>query len=207
MVCFGHFGQALNPPNNPNNFFNIIHSYGSCGVYIFFVISGFVIPLSFYNGNYDITNYFKFLYKRLLRLHPPFLLAVALTIIIMLVSYKMRHLIFPETISSIIATCFYMHILPDNPVFWTLAIEAQYYIFIGMFYLLIIRFPKITAAVIVLVLMVFAKVPFVYNFITLFSYLDFFLIGTIGFLAYKKIGNAIINYLIIAGLIVFAVIN
>ncbi|MHB8208815.1 acyltransferase family protein [Mucilaginibacter sp.] len=43
---------------------------------IFFVISGFVIPYSLFKANYELKHYFKFLYKRVLRLHPPYLAAL-----------------------------------------------------------------------------------------------------------------------------------
>lgn len=207
MVCLCHFGEALKSNNQPNILFEFLHLYGKFGVHIFFVISGFVIPLSFYYGNYSISNYFRFLYKRLLRLQPPYLLAVALTLIIMLVSYKLRHVLFPETVSSIIATCFYFHVPADNPVFWTLAVEAQYYIFIGLFYALAIKFPKISIGLLIPILAILAMVPFVHNIVSLFSYLIFFLIGTVGFFIYNKIGNLLINYLIVIALFVFSFFN
>ncbi|WP_461147988.1 acyltransferase family protein [Spirosoma pulveris] len=52
--------------------FNILHEYGKYGVQIFFVVSGFVIPLSLKKSNYDERGYPRFLWKRVLRLHPPY---------------------------------------------------------------------------------------------------------------------------------------
>jgi peptidoglycan/LPS O-acetylase OafA/YrhL len=108
----------------------------------FFVISGFVIPLSLLKGRYHINDYTRFLYKRVLRLHPPYLAALALTLIIMFLSYKARKVNFPENGVSIFKSIWYLHIPSDNPVFWTLAVEAQYYLFIGLFYILLTRYTK-----------------------------------------------------------------
>ena len=45
--------------------------YGWVGVDVFFVISGFVIPLSLYGRGYTIQQFPQFMMRRLVRLEPP----------------------------------------------------------------------------------------------------------------------------------------
>ncbi len=205
LVCFCHISGALIGADAPKGILNFLLLYGKYGVHIFFVISGFVIPLSLLKGNYGIPNYFTFLYKRLLRLHPPYLLALGLTLVIMYSSYHVRHVVFPETVQSIIRECFYLNIPADNPVFWSLAVEAQYYIFIGLFFWVLHKYPKLTALALVPLLVILCRLPVGLTLISLFQYfLIFFLMGIVVFLIYAKIGKPLINYLVLMALIIFS---
>src|ERR1035441_2897196 len=47
--------------------------YGWLGVEIFFVISGFIIPYSLYKAGYRVSDFTRFLLKRIARLDPPYL--------------------------------------------------------------------------------------------------------------------------------------
>jgi peptidoglycan/LPS O-acetylase OafA/YrhL len=201
MVCLCHFGNPLANDNIFSGLFTAFHEYGKYGVQVFFVISGFVIPFSLYKGKYVLSDYFKFLYKRLLRLHPPYLVALLLTLVIMFVSYRARHLAFPENASSIIKSLFYLHIPADNPVFWTLAVEAQYYLFIGLFYIALIRYPRISVGILIPILVALGQTSFS-EYVTLFSYLIFFLIGIVGFLIYSELGMRLLNWIVLGALIV-----
>jgi peptidoglycan/LPS O-acetylase OafA/YrhL len=117
--------------------------YGEYGVHVFFVISGFVIPFSLYKAQYALKDYFLFLYKRFLRLHPPYIAGLIFTLILAAASYRSRHIPNPETFSSVFKSLFYIHAPADNPVFWTLRIEAEYYIFIGLFFVLLTKFLRL----------------------------------------------------------------
>lgn len=75
-VCFCHFGGALSSGNWLAEIFGYLHTYGKYGVHVFFVISGFVIPLSLNKSQYTINQYGHFLLKRFVRLHPPYLVAL-----------------------------------------------------------------------------------------------------------------------------------
>jgi peptidoglycan/LPS O-acetylase OafA/YrhL len=202
MVGIWHFGGALNTNHASHAIFSMGIDYGQFAVRMFFVISGFVIPLSLGQGRYTISNYFRFLYKRGVRLHIPFLVAVVLTLLIMLVSYKIRHLAFPETASSIIKMCFYMHVPVDNQVFWTLAIEAQYYAFIGLFFILLNKFPSLSAALFIPLLVLLGYTTNISQYISLFTFITFFFIGNIGYLIFYKKGNLVVNYIVLTGLLI-----
>ena len=55
---------------------------GFIGVDVFFVISGFVIPLSLQGRDYRIADFPRFMIRRLVRLEPPYLVSIALTILL-----------------------------------------------------------------------------------------------------------------------------
>ncbi|AKD57248.1 acyltransferase family protein [Spirosoma radiotolerans] len=199
-VCFCHFGYPLYAENAYNDLFVFFYDYGKYGVQIFFVVSGFVIPLSLYMGRYSIEYYFRFLLKRLLRLHPPYLAALALTLLISFFSYKIRGINYPETVESIIASLFYFHFPDDNPVFWTLAVEAEYYLFIGLLYTIIVKLPRTYILVFTPILILIGQSQLI-DYILFFSYIVYFLIGIIGFMIYTNQGSKILNTIALISLL------
>jgi peptidoglycan/LPS O-acetylase OafA/YrhL len=121
-------------------------SYGWLGVEIFFVISGFVIPYSIWkvHPNYSIKLFPQFLARRILRLEPPYLVSLALVILLHYISSS-----FPwfrgETPSydflQIASHVFYLVPLTGydwvQPVYWSLAYEFVFYVSIGLTYWLV----------------------------------------------------------------------
>ncbi len=123
----------------------VLFSYGYSGVFLFFVISGFCIHLKWARARAAGTDYkinFRAFWKRRLRrLYPPYLFALALYLIIaastsgidlthffvydIVMHLLMLHNLDPHTCYSI------------NGVFWTLAIEEQLYL--AYFLLLFVR--------------------------------------------------------------------
>jgi peptidoglycan/LPS O-acetylase OafA/YrhL len=199
-VCFCHFGYPLYAENSYNDLFVFFYDYGKYGVQIFFVVSGFVIPLSLYIARYSIEYYFRFLLKRLLRLHPPYLAALALTLLISFFSYKIRGIHYPETVESIIASLFYFHFPDDNPVFWTLAVEAEYYLFIGLLYNVIIKIPKVHVLLFTPVLILIGQSQLA-EYVIFFSYIVYFLIGIIGFMIHTNQGSKVLNTITLIALL------
>ncbi len=130
-VCLFHFVKGFFPDTH---LFREFTSYGWLGVESFFVISGFVIPLSMIRSRYRITCVGRFLAKRYLRLGPPYLASVVVVVALGYVSaatpgFKGE----PFTLDwrQIGLHVLYLNDLFNvawlNPVFWTLAIELQYY--------------------------------------------------------------------------------
>ena len=202
MVCLCHFGFPLENDKSFFGLFRIFEKYGPYGVHIFFVISGFIIPFSLFKGNYQLKNYPQFLYKRVLRLHPPYLAALVLTLTIMYFSYKARHVPFPETITSIFEGVFYLHTPPDNPVFWTLLVEAQYYIFIGLFYILLMHSARLAYFIAIPILLLLCHTV-AKPYLLISSYLSFFLLGNITYMIYTNNGEKIVNLIALAGMLIF----
>ena len=109
--------------------FSKIVTMGQQGVPIFFVISGFVIPYSLYNSKYELKDFFKYILKRSLRIDPPYLISILLCFILWQIGNKFN-------ISEFILHFFYLIPFSKyewyNGVYWTLGIEFQYYILIGL---------------------------------------------------------------------------
>lgn len=145
-VCLYHFictTTGLIFPESVSSFF----SEGQNGVLIFFVISGFIIPWSMYQKNYRLSSLFKFLAKRLIRLEPPYLVSILLILGIIFIKSKFH--VGVESTDPLSAKRIALHFgylinfFPDykwlNNVYWTLAIEFQYYIVMSCMFLLFIH--------------------------------------------------------------------
>jgi len=202
-VCFCHFGKPLSAGSVMPDFFGLLGKYGEYGVQIFFVISGFVIPYSLSRGNYQLRDYPVFLWKRILRLHPPYLISLLLTLILSYLSYRSRHMVFPETAVSIVKSFFYIHAPVGNPVYWTLKVEAQYYLFIGLFFVLLSRYQKASIWLGMPILLCCGR-WFVGDYIIFFNFLVFFFIGIMGYIIYVKKEQSFLDHMAIVGLIAFS---
>jgi peptidoglycan/LPS O-acetylase OafA/YrhL len=120
-------------------------SYGWLGVECFFVISGFVIPLSMYRGNFKFFNDWRIFFgKRLLRLEPPYFVSIVLTVALWYASTLMPgfagqapNISWMQLMGHLGSLNAFLGYDWINPVFWTLAIEFQYYILIAFCYVLI----------------------------------------------------------------------
>ena len=109
-------------------------SRGFIGVYLFFVISGFVLALPF-GAHYlqeakkiPLKSYF---WRRVTRLEPPYILLMTFFFFVLVF---LRNAPFSELFPHYLASIFYLHNLifgsytPINPVAWSLEIEVQFYI-------------------------------------------------------------------------------
>jgi peptidoglycan/LPS O-acetylase OafA/YrhL len=143
FVAWGHFvsGQG--------KYLALSGKYGYLGVHIFFVISGFVIPWSLYRSRYALRDYSRFLLKRNVRLYPPYLASIAVTILATnLVMAPVFHL--PQltvTARDLLAHLGYLndiiHVHWVNVAYWTLAIEFQWYLLVGLMFPLLATRSKL----------------------------------------------------------------
>lgn len=175
-----------------------VFSWGHLGVQIFFVISGFIIPYALFKSKYEVSSYFKFLSKRIIRVNPPAYVAIFL----MLSFYWLPYLFFGKQVDVYDPDRYQLHNIIYNVTFtipftnsewllgqfWTLAVEFQYYIFIGLIFPFLIINKKvafITIALFISVSLVFpvANKHFLFNHSTLFS------MGILAFLLKKDIVN------------------
>jgi peptidoglycan/LPS O-acetylase OafA/YrhL len=135
-------------------------SYGWLGVEVFFVISGFVIPYSLHRAGYDLSGYTKFVWKRIVRLDPPYLVTLVLLLALAyaFAIYTGRPVEVegaPITLTRLLLHLGYLNMFFGyewlNPSFWTLAIEFQYYLMMGLLFPLlnsrnrIVRWASIAA--------------------------------------------------------------
>jgi peptidoglycan/LPS O-acetylase OafA/YrhL len=138
-VCWYHFTYGQSPALKWTG------QYGWLGVHVFFVISGFIIPFSLYQHRYEMRDYFRFVGKRLARLHPPYLASIAVAVTLSGVTYAL----FPYAHISLIQVSFgqlfwhffYLNDLIGQPwlnvAYWTLSIELQWYLLLGLTFLLL----------------------------------------------------------------------
>lgn len=118
-----------------------IFHYGQKGVQLFFIISGIVIPLSMINSNYKLKNFGKFITKRFVRIEPPYLVAVAIGIFYLYIRNLIPGTVDVDISPGIVEILLHIgYLVPFfesadwiNPVFWTLAVEFQYYLALALF--------------------------------------------------------------------------
>ena len=137
MVCIFHF--IVPAPYVHNNNLKAVFNYGNTGVYIFFVISGVVIPLSMIRGGYGYRSWGNFMVKRMVRLEPPYLA----TIVLALIYFQVRKLA-PTSVDADLTPSIkglFLHLGYLVPFFngewilrhfWTLGVEFQYYIVLSL---------------------------------------------------------------------------
>lgn len=134
FVAWGHFAGGH------GRYLALSGKYGYLGVDIFFVISGFVIPWSLHRGHYVLCDYPRFLLKRNLRLYPPYLASIAVTILaVNFVLAPMQHRPgISVTGRDLLLHFTYLNDIAGVPwinvVYWTLAIEFQWYLLIGLIF-------------------------------------------------------------------------
>jgi len=117
-------------------------SYGYLGVDIFFVISGFIIPYSLLGKNYQVTDIFAYLKKRVVRITPPAYVSLFLIIgqwyfIDKFINHNAQYtgtLSLGQVVHNVLFTVPFTHYGWISTLFWTLAIEFQFYLFIGLLF-------------------------------------------------------------------------
>jgi peptidoglycan/LPS O-acetylase OafA/YrhL len=116
------------------------------GVEIFFVISGFVIPYSIWKlyPNYSIRLFPKFLARRIVRLEPPYVISLALVIILHYIVSdfsSFRGAAPSYELLRLASHIFYLVPLTNyewiQPTYWSLAYEFAFYVSIGLTYRLV----------------------------------------------------------------------
>jgi peptidoglycan/LPS O-acetylase OafA/YrhL len=192
-VCEMHLFCALDLFSKNDTFFQKyifpISIVGRVGVPVFFVISGFIIPYSMWHNNYKITDWFNFVLRRLIRLDPPYFVSIALVLITL---FGVAHLAgisdFGVDWQAVLLHFGYVNIFFNKPwlpgVYWSLAVEFQYYLLIGLLLPLIAHSnPKIRiAALIIITSLGF----YISRYITdnqsfIFLYTSFFIVGILTF--------------------------
>ena len=185
MVCLFHFTGTLNNPF----WHNEVGFYGKFGVHIFFVISGFIIPYSMYKSNYKLKNFWRFVLKRIIRIEPAYIFSIVLIIIISyaakLSPYNLNSNLDFFTVNSFLHLFYLIDFFNGywlNPVFWTLAIEFQFYILIALLF----SFLHNTSKPIKLFILFFGcALPFLLKVdFLVFNYLLLFIPGYLFYLFY-----------------------
>jgi len=173
-VALYHFCNILDP-----GVLKSMSDYGRFGVQVFFVISGFIIPFSLFRSGYRWKDYSIFIVKRLTRLDPPYIVTLMVIIGLGVLSWYIpfqRGEIFTVSVPQVLLHIGYINVFFGYPwlsdVLWTLAIEFQYYLLIGLaFPLLFSKNHVVRLASIILLgstVYVFPSGSFVFHYMFLF---------------------------------------
>lgn len=183
LVCFIHIQMTCD--FHSNAVVDFIISNGPQGVAIFFVISGFILPYSLYKKHYVLKDFFRFLFRRSIRIDPPYWCIIALSFIFGVVPISLL------TFNSALLHLFYLipFVKETNwylGVFWTLSIEFQFYLLLGIFFPFLMRI-KVNIAILILlavnIICVLSKIT--YRGIII-DQMTCFIMGFIAFMAYIK---------------------
>jgi peptidoglycan/LPS O-acetylase OafA/YrhL len=185
--------------------------WGQKGVQVFFILSGMVIPLALLRADFSFRKIHVFLAKRFIRIALPFWAALVVTVTYLLVrNYTQGNnpeFLIPDA-GNIFTNAFWLvpfsssdHWL--NPVFWTLAIEVQYYLVLALLFPLVMQ-PRIKYRALFFVLL--AAMPFVWPSKSVFlHWAPYFGLGIAWIIfQHKKITRyEYIAYTLICALVVF----
>jgi peptidoglycan/LPS O-acetylase OafA/YrhL len=191
MVCMFHFTAG-----SPDYMAQIpalkeIANYGSYGVQIFFVISGFVLPYSLYNAGYQPSSFGNFLLRRVVRIDPPYLANIVVVIALAYVStlspvYRGKGVDYNW--SDMALHLGYLNSFFNrpwiNPVYWTLGIEFQFYILLGLIFGVFSKSSNIVRAIVVAAFLALAILVPQHSLI--FVHTPLFLMGIFTFFFFEK---------------------
>ena len=140
-VLIFHLVNANRWPEFPNSGLLLWFRYGGYAVDLFFVISGFVIALSFFQRAKETVNLSeqrsfrkKFLFNRFARIMPLYLITSLIWII-----FINPNLIFDHLLKNLSSHLFFIqnlvpgYLIGINPPSWTLAVEVQFYLLMCAF--------------------------------------------------------------------------
>ncbi|RYF45073.1 MAG: acyltransferase [Cytophagaceae bacterium] len=124
---------------------------GWLGVILFFVISGFIIPYSLIGKNYRAHGFFVYIKKRLIRINPPAYAAILLTVgqaffIDKVIQHSTKYtssISWMQVLNNFLFTVPFTQYKWLVGVLWTLAIEFQFYLFIGLLFPLLFERQRV----------------------------------------------------------------
>ncbi len=192
-VCFFHFsGTGF----TPDSWVGEVFGFGYLGVDVFFVISGFIIPLSLFKASHEAVDGPRFILRRFLRLYPAYFCAGLLMIGLWYASswlpgFRGQQPSFSPGLlfANATLTSGFLGYEWLIPVFWTLAIEVQYYLLLVLFYPWLAHRKKTVAVATLMVWLALAFVP--WGSASAFSFCALFGMGIILFLHQRRILGSI----------------
>jgi hypothetical protein len=143
FVLFCHWGSPEAPGWIQSPLLSTLLSGLQTGVYVFFVISGFIMPYALYRVDYRFRDFGRFLLKRMVRLEPPYLLAIVFCLLVSYLAslYPLSKVPFVFNGQNLALHLLYLcpffgqdWVTGGGGVFWTLGIEFQYYLILALIY-------------------------------------------------------------------------
>src|ERR1700719_822560 len=162
---------------------------GERGVWLFFVISGFILALPFASHRLrgtpapDLKHYFL---RRLTRLEPPYVINILICgLLLFVVNHVALASLLPHLLASLLYshTFFYGDLSTINPVTWSLEVEVQFYLTMPLLALVFAVRKDWARRIILIAAMVIsavAQILWAHSFRSQFSiayFIQFFLAG------------------------------
>ncbi|HMT27946.1 MAG TPA: acyltransferase [Bacteroidia bacterium] len=190
VVCY-HFANSTLPTIKPNPL-GTFFEWAKLGIPMFFIISGYVIPLSMYQSGYTLKDGGRFFLKRMVRMIPPAWAAILLMVAIYYAAYALngkpiQGMSWPGTsIGNILANLFFsFHLFGVEKyidAYWTLEVEFQFYILIVVLFPLVMHFTKTPVLLSVLFILLNSTFYFLSDSLLFCRDNSFFILGMLLFL-------------------------
>ncbi len=143
MVFIFHFGREVFPFKN----FQHLFYNGNTAVSYFYVLSGFVLYLSYAGREFTYGNYLK---KRFARIWPAYIVGLAIFVYVYLYSYKMAYT--PDLNYQIIYSFFFIqaffgdYALVLNTAAWSISVEMTFYVLFPLLLFVQGKLPRLFIA-------------------------------------------------------------
>ncbi|MEM7161963.1 MAG: acyltransferase [Bacteroidota bacterium] len=208
-VCLYHFVCTTQNFIESELLLDIFY-FGQKGVEVFFIISGIVIPLSMVKAKYTFPLFKQFLLRRFIRIEPPYLGAVILGTLYLVIRNYIPGTVAIDLSPSILDFILHLgYLVPFfegahwiNSVFWTLSIEFQFYLFLAL------AFPLAMSKKLLLRLVFYAIMligPFFFSDHRFFTFwMAFFFVGVV-YALFKSKSIQSLEFLIAFALALIAV--
>jgi len=186
-----------------------IFQYGNMGVYIFFVISGFIVSYVTHNRVSSGKFILSFIIKRQVRLDPPFWLAVFLGVLLAFVSVSVLHTnVYVPTGMDILFNMIYLFDIFDRydiiRVGWTLCLEIQFYLVFILLVFFLNKFCRSNTIKLIVYLMLFVLsmatywlLPVTLNDYIVNYWFVFFLGVSITLLLHREINTTVFFFILL----------
>ena len=138
LVFFSHTsGRGMNLIPQLN-----FHGIGHIGVYLFFVLSSFLLSVALLKIDFTLKNILRFYVKRAFRIIPLYYLLVTVIFLIEkgVGDMSTNYLHIGDFRSLMLHYSFYQ----GNSVFWSIVIEMQFYVVVPLIILLLRIIPRLT---------------------------------------------------------------
>ncbi|MBI2795317.1 MAG: acyltransferase [Gemmatimonadetes bacterium] len=162
-------------------------SYGWLGVDVFFVISGFVIPYALASGGYHWRDAGRFLLKRIIRLDPPYLVTLAVALLLAWVSAQLPTYRGKGFAADPLTIALHLGYLTEIfgrtwfvLVFWTLALEFQFYLSMAVLQPFVVHRRTVVRALLVASMIAGSALSHVRAFVPMWG--AWFALGVLAFL-------------------------
>lgn len=172
---------------------------GQYGIWTFFLISGMIIPLSITEDSFKIKHLKNFLLKRMIRVEVPYIASIIFILFVTFIFAQRNNIEFTISIGQFLHHILFL--IPFSrfewytPIYWTLAIEVQFYLAVGLFYYSRSFMNKQAA---ILVLLLFGLLNFaIDDNRLLFNYSTVFLQGVILYFIKMKKMNMSLGFFLV----------